>query len=79
MGAVPRGSGFRWLVVKIWSLLGTLNIRCRIIKKDPKRDPNIDNHPDGPRVGCRDRFLMGEVKRGSVQSFRVEFVSEGHG
>ena len=25
--------------------LGTLNIRCRICNKDPKRDPNIDNHP----------------------------------
>ena len=24
---------------------GTLNIRCRIIIRDPKRDPNFDNYP----------------------------------
>ena len=25
--------------------LGTLNIRCRKINKDPKRDQHFDNHP----------------------------------
>ena len=36
---------YGWLS-KLWSLfLGTLNIRCRNIMKDPKREPNIDNHP----------------------------------
>ena len=35
-----------WVVVKIMApLKGTLNIRCRIIIKTPKRDPNFDNHP----------------------------------
>ena len=27
--------------------LGTLNIRCRTKKGDPKRDHNFDNHPKG--------------------------------
>ena len=35
---------YGWLS-KLWSLFGTLNIRCRIIKRDPKRDHNFDNHP----------------------------------
>ena len=29
--------------------LGTLNSRCRILLRTPKKDPNFDNHPyDSP-------------------------------
>ena len=35
-----------WVVVKNYGLfLGTLNVRCRIIKGDTKRDPNFDKPP----------------------------------
>ena len=38
-----------WVVVKIMApFWGTLNIRCRIVFKDPKRDHNFDNHWDHP-------------------------------
>ena len=30
------------------TFLGTLNIRCRMFNRDPKRDPNFDNRPYGP-------------------------------
>ena len=29
--------------------LGTLNIRCHILDKDPKRGHNFDNHPYKPQ------------------------------
>ena len=34
------------MVVKTYGpFWGTLNTRCRIINRDPKRDHNFDNHP----------------------------------
>ena len=29
--------------------LGTINSRCRILLRTPKRDPKFDNHPKGSR------------------------------
>ena len=63
MGAVPRVQDSDGWLSKLWSLFGYPKYSVPYYKKDPKRDPNIDNHPDGPRVGCRDRFVMGDVKR----------------
>ena len=31
--------------------MGTLNNRCRIINRDPKRDHNFDNHPYAGKMG----------------------------
>ena len=67
----PDSTGMIWVVVKIMvPLLGTLNIRCRIIMGTQKRDHNFDNHPY-EKLQC---FSSGKLEEKIVTLYIVRQV-----